>query len=116
MVDFYIDDSDDSEDIISDDDCISGHEDHDRNVCNIKVGWGYNTDARSSVIADVGEEIIDDDDGLDEDDIDQIDNDDTLSDDTINVSSNSESHSESIELDSQGLGSFYNDVENTKEY
>lgn len=54
---------------------------------------------------------------MDEDDIDQIDDDDTLSEvdynNTINVSSHSE---ESIELDSQGLGSFYNDVENTKEY
>lgn len=37
MVDFYIDDVDD-EDQISDEDCISGHEDHDRNICNIKVG------------------------------------------------------------------------------
>lgn len=67
-------------------------------------------------MSNVGEEVFDDDnDGLDEDDIDQIDDDDTLSDDVevMNVSSFSE---ESIELDSQGLGSFYNDVDNTKEY
>jgi len=40
-IDFYIDDENDNEDTIVDcdlNDCISGHEDHDQNICNIRVG------------------------------------------------------------------------------
>lgn len=37
-IDFYIEDDDEDTIVDSDNDCISGHENHDPDLCNIRVG------------------------------------------------------------------------------